>query len=142
MSTKNFEIGRRMREEVLGTEHFNRTVGNTTPFDRDFQDLVTEFCWGAAWGHGGLTRKERSMLNLGMLAALGRSQEFELHFRTALLRNGVSLEQLREVLIQIAVYCGIPAGVEAFRIARRVLEQEGIDLSGLAPRRAHAGQGA
>ena len=133
MDQNRFATGLKIREEVLGTEHFNRTVNNTTPFDKEFHEMVTEWCWGGAWGRGVLTRQTRSMLNLAMLAALGRSNEFELHFRAALLRNKVSLEELREVLIQIGVYCGIPAAVESFRIARKVLAEENIDLSGLQP---------
>ena len=86
--------------------------------------MVTETAW-ATWARDGLARKQRSLIVLGMLAALNRPQEFELHFRGAL-RNGCTLDELRETLLQIAAYCGIPAGVEAFRIARRVLDEAGI----------------
>ena len=127
----NFEIGVRIREEVLGTEHFQRTVKACTPFDDEFHEFVSEYCWGAAWGRGILSRDKRSILNLGMLAALGRNREFEIHMRAAIVRNKVSVEEVREVLTQIAVYCGIPAGVEAFGIAKKVLAEEKIDLSGL-----------
>ena len=92
-------------------------------FNREFQELVTEYCWGVCWGSDVLSKKERSILNLGMLAALGRMHEFELHFKGAV-RNGLTAEQLKEVLTQIAVYCGIPAGVETFRIGRKVLEEQ------------------
>lgn len=131
--SSTFETGVRIREEVLGTEHFQRTMKARTPFDDEFHEFVSEYCWGAAWGRGILTRDKRSILNLGMLAALGRNHEFEIHFRAALLRNNVSIEELREVLTQIAVYCGIPAGVEAFGIAKKVLAEEKIDISNLKP---------
>lgn len=131
MSKSTFETGVKIREEVLGTAHFERTVKACTEFDQEFHEFVSEYCWGAAWGRGVLSRDKRSILNLGMLAALGRSHEFEIHFRAALLRNKVPLEELREVLIQIGVYCGIPAAVESFGIARKVLAEEKIDLSPL-----------
>jgi len=90
--------------------------------------MVTEHCWGGTWGRGVLTKQQRSILNLGMLAALNRQHEFKLHLLGAL-TNGVSLKEIREVLLQIAIYCGIPAGVEAFRIAREAFKAEGIDVS-------------
>jgi len=119
---ERYQKGLAIRKEVLGAEHVERALASADEFNREFQDIVTEYCWGMVWGSEGLTRKQRSILNLGMLAALGRSHEFELHFRGAL-RNGCTLEELRDTLTQIAVYCGIPAGVEAFRIARRVLDE-------------------
>ena len=131
MGKSAFETGVKIREEVLGTAHFDRTVKACNPFDQEFHEFVSEYCWGAAWGRGVLSRDKRSILNLGMLAALGRSHEFEIHFRAALLRNKVPLEELREVLMQIGVYCGIPAAVESFAIAKRVLAEEKIDLSQL-----------
>jgi len=119
---ERYQKGLEIRKEVLGAEHVERALASADEFNREFQDIVTEYCWGMVWGSEGLTRKQRSILNLGMLAALGRSHEFELHFRGAL-KNGCTLEELRDTLTQIAVYCGIPAGVEAFRIARRVLDE-------------------
>ena len=98
--------------------------------NRDFQNMVTEYCWGGSWGRGVLSKQQRSILNLGMLAALNRPHEFRLHLLGAL-TNGVGLDEIREVLIQIAIYCGIPAGVEAFRIAREVFQEEGIDVSSM-----------
>ena len=95
---------------------------NADDFNRDFQEMVTEFCWGAAWGNETLDRRQRSLLNLGMIAALNRMHEWELHFRGAI-RNGYSREELKAVLEQIAVYCGIPVGVECFRIARKVFDE-------------------
>jgi 4-carboxymuconolactone decarboxylase len=131
MSSSTFKTGVRIREEVLGTAHFERTVKACNEFDQEFHEFVSEYCWGASWGRGVLSRDKRSILNLGMLAALGRSNEFEIHFRAALLRNKVPLDELREVLVQIGVYCGIPAAVESFGIAKRVLAEEKIDLSSL-----------
>ena len=122
MSTELFEIGRKIRVDVLGEERVARVLDQADDFNRDFQRLVTEYCWGFAWGREGLDRKQRSLLNLGMLAALNRGPEFELHFRGAV-NNGMSLDELQDTLIQIAIYCGIPAGVEAFRTANKVLQE-------------------
>lgn len=125
-----YEIGMKMRRAVLGDAYVDRATGNVDDFNAEFQRVVTEYCWGGVWGRGGLTRQQRSLNNLCMLAALNRQHEFELHFRGAL-TNGCTLEELRETLLQIAIYCGIPAGVEAFRIARKVLQEEGIDTSSI-----------
>jgi len=132
MTSDQYDAGLKERTEVLGQEYVERAVAGADNFNRDFQQIVTEYCWGGTWGRGVLERRDRSILNLGMLAALGKSQEFKLHFRGAL-NNGLTLEELREVLIQIAVYCGIPAGVEAFRNAREVLEDMNIDTSTMDP---------
>ena len=132
MASDQYEAGLKERTEVLGPEYVERAVAGADDFNRDFQQIVTEYCWGGTWGRGVLERKNRSILNLGMLAALGKSHEFKLHFRGAI-NNGLTLEELREVLIQIAVYCGIPAGVEAFRNAREVLEDMNIDTSTMDP---------
>lgn len=128
MATDRYETGLNIRKEVLGEEYVDAAFAKADDFNRDFQEMVTEYCWGGSWGRGVLTKQQRSMLNLGMLAALNRPHEFKLHFLGAL-TNGVSLKEIREVLIQIAVYCGVPAGVEAFRIAREVFKEEGIDVS-------------
>ena len=96
-------------------------------FNREFQELITEYCWGATWGRGVLSKQQRSLNNLCMLAALNRPNEFKLHFRGAL-RNGCTLDEIKETLLQITVYCGVPAGVEAFRIGREVLTEEGIEV--------------
>lgn len=117
-----YDAGLAARKEVLGERYVDNAINNADDFNRDFQTLVTEYCWGVCWGNDVLSRKQRSLLNLGMLAALGRSHEFELHFKGAL-RNGCTREELRETLTQITIYCGVPAGVESFRIARRVLAE-------------------
>ena len=127
MDRKLYDVGLKVRKEVLGAEHVDKAIASADDFNRDFQELVTEYCWGGIWGSETLSKKTRSILNLGMLAALGRSPEFGLHFRGAL-TNGVSREELKDVLHQIAIYCGIPAGVESFRIARQILAE--IDAEG------------
>jgi 4-carboxymuconolactone decarboxylase len=126
MPGARFNKGLAARKEVLGASYVDAALSRATPFEAEFQEMVTEYCWGGTWGRGVMDRQRRSILNLGMLAALGRMHEFELHFRAALVNNKVPLEELKEVLLQIAVYCGIPAGVEAFRVARKVLAEEGV----------------
>lgn len=128
MTSKRYQIGLKRRKAVLGKEYVERALDNATEFDHDFQHLVTEYCWGETWGRGVLSDQQRSLNNLCMLVALNRMTEFRLHFRGAL-RNGCSLDELRETLLQIAVYCGIPAGNEAFRIAREVLKEEDIEVT-------------
>ena len=123
MDKTRYEAGLKARTEVLGAEYVDKAIKGANDFNQDFQELVTEYCWGTCWGNDVLSKKERSTLNLGMLAVLGRMREFELHFRGAI-RNGLTQEQLKEILTQIAVYCGIPAGVESFRIARKVLDEQ------------------
>ena len=119
-----FEKGMKIRREVLGDERVDNSMANLDDFTRDFQEqFITEMGWGAVWGREGLTRQQRSILNLGMLAAMGRMEEFAGHFRGAL-RNGLTREELREILLQITFYCGGPAGIEAFRAATKVLKEE------------------
>lgn len=122
MDEQLFATGRRIRSEVLGEERVRKVLDDADDFNRDFQQLVTEYCWGYCWGRSGLDKKQRSLLNLGMLAGLNRGPEFELHFRGAL-KNGLTKEELQDVLIQIAIYCGVPAGVEAHKIANKVLNE-------------------
>ena len=122
MDKERFDKGLAERKAVLGAEYVEKALAQADDFNRDFQEIVTEYCWGVCWGEDTLDRRQRSMLNLGMLAALGRMHEFELHFRGAL-TNGLSRDELKAILTQIAVYCGIPAGVECFRIARKVLAE-------------------
>jgi 4-carboxymuconolactone decarboxylase len=120
-----FEVGLEARTRVMGEEYVSRAFASADSFNIEFQKLVTEYCWGEVWGRSALTDRQRSLNNLCMLAALNRPQEFKSHFRGAL-RNGCTLDELRDTLIQIAVYAGIPAGVEAFRLAREVLDAEDI----------------
>ncbi len=127
MPSEQFQRGLKLRKEVLGDAHVEKSLDMADDFNRDFQEMVTEHAWGGSWGRGVLTKQQRSILNLGMLAALNRPHEFKLHFKGAL-TNGLSLAELREVLIQISVYCGVPAAIDAFRLAREVCESEGIDV--------------
>lgn len=122
MSKTNYDRGYEIRSEVLGKEHVENSFKTADDFNADFQELVTEYCWGAVWGREGLSRKTRSMLNLAMLPALNRPHEIEIHVRGAL-NNGLTREEIREVFMQVAIYCGVPAAVDAFRIARRVFAE-------------------
>ena len=123
MATSLFEQGLAVRKAVLGDEYVEASIKNADDFNRPLQELVTEYCWGAVWTREGLPRKTRSLLNLAMLATLNRPHELELHLRGAL-RNGCTKEELREVLLQVAIYAGVPAAVDSFRTARKVLAEE------------------
>jgi 4-carboxymuconolactone decarboxylase len=118
------ERGIQIRREVLGDEHVDAAIEATTPFTADFQDLITRYAWGEIWGRPGLDRRARSCITLTALVALGRDQELALHVRAAL-RNGLTSDEVKEVLLQCAVYCGVPAANSAFAIAQRVLAEEG-----------------
>jgi 4-carboxymuconolactone decarboxylase len=117
-----YEKGLAARTAVLGEEYVNQSLRAADDFNREFQELVTEYCWGTCWGDDTLDRKQRSLLNLGMLAALNRMHEFEIHFRGAI-TNGLSRDELKAILHQITIYCGVPAGVESFRVARKVFAE-------------------
>lgn len=117
-----FETGLRLRREVLGAEYVDRALQSADDFNRPFQELVTEYCWGAIWSRPGLSRPTRSLITLAMLTALNRPHELELHIRGAL-NNGVSREEIREVFLQAAIYCGVPAALDAFRVARKVFAE-------------------
>jgi 4-carboxymuconolactone decarboxylase len=125
MDEKRYNEGMGVRRQVLGDAYVDKATANVDDFNREFQRIVTEYCWGEVWTRQVLTNKQRSLNNLAMIAALNRSAEFELHVRGAL-RNGCTPEEIRDTLIQVAIYAGIPAGVEAFRIARKVLLEEGV----------------
>ncbi len=122
MDKERFDKGLAMRKSVLGAEYVERSLANASEFSRDFQELLTEYCWGAAWSDDTLDKKTRSMLNVAMIAALNRVHEWELHFRGAL-QNGVSRDELKAIIAQIAIYCGVPVGVECHRIANRVFAE-------------------
>jgi 4-carboxymuconolactone decarboxylase len=126
MHDELFETGLEIRREVLGREYVDASLANTDEFSADFQRLVTEYCWGAAWGRSALTRRDRSLLNLVMLGALNRAAEFKLHLRGAI-TNGCTREEIKDALIQLTIYAGVPAGVEAFRNAREVFAQLDAD---------------
>lgn len=127
MADDTYERGLEIRKAVLGPAHVERSMQSADDFNRPYQEMVTDYCWGAVWGRQGLDRKTRSLLNLAMLTALNREEEFRLHVRGAL-RNGVSKDEIREVLLQAMIYCGVPAANSAFAQAREVfaeIEREG-----------------
>jgi 4-carboxymuconolactone decarboxylase len=119
-----YDRGLQLRRDVLGAEYVDASIANADDFMRSFQRIVTEWCWGYAWGRDGLDRKTRSLLNLAMLTALNRPAEIKLHVKGAL-ANGVTVEEIKEVLLHATVYCGIPAGLDAFKAAHGVLVAEG-----------------
>ena len=123
MANKNFERGLEIRKSVLGADFVEKSFASADDFNMPMQELTTEYCWGAVWGREGLPHKTRSMLNLAMISALNRPHELKMHVKGAL-RNGVTKEEIREVLLQVAIYCGIPAGVDGFRIAREAFAEE------------------
>lgn len=125
MDADLFNVGLDARRRVLGEEYVERAFAGADSFNRELQELLTEYCWGGVWGRSALDDRQRSLNNLCLLAALNRPEEFKTHFRGAL-RNGCTLDELRDTLLQITVYAGVPAGVEAFRLARQVLDAEGI----------------
>ncbi len=122
MNDELFEKGLEIRKSVLGSEYVEKSIASADDFNMPMQRLTTEYCWGALWGRDTLPKKTRSMLNLAMLCALNRPHELKLHIGGAL-RNGVTRDEIREVLLQVAVYCGIPAGVDAFRVARETFAE-------------------
>jgi 4-carboxymuconolactone decarboxylase len=119
-----FERGLAVRKEVVGEAHVERSMATVSEFSRPVQEWVTRACWGDVWDRPGLDRRTRSLLNLVMLTALGRSHELAVHVRGAV-TNGCTTEEIQEALLQAAVYCGAPAGLEAFRVAERVLDEIG-----------------
>jgi 4-carboxymuconolactone decarboxylase len=118
--TKRYAQGLQVRREVLGTDHVDRTLQNRTPFTEPFQEFVTRYAWGDIWSRPGLPRHTRSLLTLAMMVALNREEEFKLHIRAAL-NNGVTQDEIQEVLMQSAIYCGLPAANNAFRWAQDAL---------------------
>lgn len=126
MSDDAYERGMRIRREVLGGTHVDRAAARSDPFDAPFQELITRYCWGDVWGRETLSRRERSLINLAMLTALNRPDEFKLHVRGAI-NNGLTVEDIREVLLQSAIYCGVPAANAAFHQARDVLRELGLE---------------
>jgi 4-carboxymuconolactone decarboxylase len=125
MNPDLFQQGLQTRREVLGAEYVDAAIANADDFNRPLQELVTEYCWGDVWNRPGLDRRTRSMLNLAMLTALNRPHELKLHVKGAL-NNGVTKDEIREVLMQTAIYCGVPAAVDSFRNAREVFKDLGV----------------
>ncbi len=125
MSTTLHDKGLHARRKVLGDAYVDRALDRLDSFNAEFQHLVSEYCWGTVWTRTTLSDRQRSLINLSMIAALNRGVEFKTHVRGAV-RNGCTVAEIRDTLLQVAVYCGIPAGVEAFRLAREVFEAEGV----------------
>ena len=120
--TEAYDRGLKVRREVLGADYVDKQIASADDFNRPMQNLVTEYCWGAIWNRPGLDRRTRSMLNLAMLSALNRHHEFKAHVKGAI-KNGVTKQEITEVLLQVAIYCGVPAGVDAFRNAKEVFAE-------------------
>jgi len=126
VSGDRYDRGLETRREVLGADYVQRALDNATEFTTPIQELVTEYCWGAVWTRDGIDRKTRSIVNIAMLTAMNRQHELAAHVRGAL-RNGCTPVEIREVLLQAAVYCGLPAALDAFRTAAAVIEEHAAD---------------
>jgi 4-carboxymuconolactone decarboxylase len=122
MDQKTYEKGLEVRSAVLGKEYVENSLRTADAFNKPFQEMVTEYCWGAVWGREELPRKTRSMLNIAMIAVLNRPHELKLHIKGAL-TNGVSKDEIREILMQVAIYAGVPAAVDSFRLAREAFAE-------------------
>jgi 4-carboxymuconolactone decarboxylase len=125
MNIEAFKKGMQTRREVLGSAYVDASTQSGDDFVRPLQELVTEYCWNEVWNRPGLTRRDRSMLNLALLTALNRPHELKLHVKAAV-TNGVTKSEIQEVLLQATIYCGVPAGVDSFRIAREALKEAGV----------------
>ena len=125
MNPEQFDKGLKIRREVVGESYVNASLANADEFSMPMQELVTEFCWGEVWSRPGLDRRSRSLLNLGMIAALGKPEELALHVRGAI-NNGLTKKEISEAFLQVAVYCGMPAGLMSFKVARQVFKEMGI----------------
>ena len=125
MDKETFDKGLAIRRAVLGSEYVDKSIAAADDFTRPLQEIVTQYCWGEVWGRPNLDRKTRSFLNLAMLSALNRPHEIKLHVRGAL-NNGVTKDEIREVFLQVAIYCGVPAAMDSFRIAKEVFQEMGV----------------
>jgi 4-carboxymuconolactone decarboxylase len=123
VTDESYDAGMRVRREVLGDEHVDRAIAGATPFTEPFQEFITRFAWGGVWSREGLDRKTRSAITLAVLTALGREQELALHVRAAV-RNGLTEQEIAEVLLHTSVYAGVPAANAAFGLAKQVLEEQ------------------
>ncbi len=119
------EAGLKTRREVLGAEYVDKAMAAVDDFNRPFTEMLNTYCWNDVWNRPGLPRQTRSMLNLAMLSALGKEHELKLHINGAL-NNGLTKEQIREVFLQVAIYCGVPAAVVSFRCAKEVFKERGV----------------
>ena len=125
MEKEMFEKGLKIRREVLGAEYVDKAISTADDFNRPLQELVTTYCWGEIWGRPGLDRKTRSMLNLAMISALNRPHEIKAHVKGAI-NNGLTKNDIQEVFLQVAIYVGVPAAVDSFRLAREVFQEMGV----------------
>jgi 4-carboxymuconolactone decarboxylase len=125
--SEKFKAGMVVRRKVLGDEYVDASLERMTEFSRDLQTIITEHAWGDIWTREGLTLRERSLINISLLSALNRPHELELHLRGAI-NNGCTPVEIREALLQTAVYAGLPSGLDSFRVANRVFEEMGIDV--------------
>jgi len=122
MSNEKFERGLKLRKQVLGAEYVEKSMASADSFSMPMQELSTEYCWGHVWTRPGLALRDRSLINIAMISALNRPHELKLHVKAAL-NNGLSREEIREVILQVAVYCGVPAGIDSTRIAREAFAE-------------------
>ena len=122
MNDDLYDKGLQTRREVLGAAYVDASLKNADEFSRPMQEMVTQYCWGDVWNRPGLSRRDRSLLNLAMLTALNRPHEMKLHVRGAI-NNGLTKEEIREALLQTAIYCGVPAAMESFRVAKEVFKE-------------------
>jgi 4-carboxymuconolactone decarboxylase len=122
MSNEKFERGLQLRKQVLGADYVDKSMAAADDFSMPMQELSTEYCWGHVWTRPGLELRERSLINIAMISALNRPHELKLHVKAAL-NNGLTREQIREVILQVAVYCGVPAGIDSTRIAREAFAE-------------------
>lgn len=122
MNKEKFEKGLEIRRSVLGAEYVDSSIQNATEFNMPMQELVTEYCWGEVWARPGLPKKTRSMINLAMITALNRPHELKLHVRGAI-NNGLTKDEIQEVFLQTAIYCGVPAAIDSFRSAKEVFDE-------------------
>jgi 4-carboxymuconolactone decarboxylase len=128
MADDLYTEGLKIRKAVLGEEYVNRALSNVNSFNKPLQELVTEYCWGKVWGRPGLDRKQRSMLNLAMISILNRPHELKAHIRGAL-TNGLKPQEICEIFLQVAIYAGVPAAVDSFRIANECFAESGVNIS-------------
>lgn len=125
MDRDMFEKGLAIRRQVLGADYVDKAIKTADDFSRPLQELVTQYCWGEIWGRPGLDRRTRSLINLAMISALNRPHEVKIHIKGAL-NNGLTKDDIKEVFLQVAIYCGVPAAVDSFRLAREVFQELGI----------------
>jgi 4-carboxymuconolactone decarboxylase len=128
MNSELYENGIAVRREVLGDTYVDKALASADDFNQEMQELVTEYCWGAVWTREGLPRKTRSLLNLAMISALNKPNELKAHVRGAI-RNGCTKDEIKEVFLQVAIYCGVPAAIDSFRNARAVFEEMDAESS-------------